>query len=293
MHPRRPVITADRPKISRRPLSKLPLPQASRISIARRVSLAASARLRALSVAFTHRGRMTAVLLPAFLGAGIIVAVAFGGPLTWLTGQLLQPRQIDPDLRHRDGPSGARTDLFRPVQLGPLHIFQAEWISWPVDRFARVPGGKLAERAPGPATATVGDRLSFHPPFGAFDSRTFGAGQWTIALVGVEGPGRDAVCFSSDGAPFACGLHARAALTNVLAQTSLDCQLASAPKGDLVEGQCLSARGDVATLMASLGWVRPVGGVEDDSPVSVAARAARAARVGMWGGEWRYRPAGR
>jgi endonuclease YncB( thermonuclease family) len=184
--------------------------------------------------------------------------------------------------------------LLAAERIGPTQQFQPSFRSWPVHRFtaldsSRGNGGKIGERAPGPASATRDDVLTFHPPYGAQDSHSFTNGPWLIALAGVEGPRRDSICLDASDAPFACGLHARAALTNALAQAVLTCRVHSVGRDGVIEGDCQSPRGDVAVQMAEQGWVRPLPNVSSDKPVAAAARMANAARAGMWGGGWRYR----
>ncbi len=181
--------------------------------------------------------------------------------------------------------------VFSGDRLGGFEAFAPLVSWWPTDRFAQADGNKLSDRVPGPATAGVGELLMLDPPFSAVDARSFAAGAWTVSLADSDGPSRDAVCLRADDAPFACGLHARAAITNIIGRTALQCRLKAVPVGDVIEAQCSNAAGDIAHLLAREGWLRPAPNAIVQPAMAEATSAAQARRVGMWAGGWRYRAA--
>ena len=112
-----------------------------------------------------------------------------------------------------------------------------------------------------------------------------------VRLHGVEGPGPDAVCAGEAGqGRWACGLQARAALHNLVAGRNLSCQPRKALGQGIVSAECLllSAEGqpaeDLAHRLVLQGWARPAAGAE--ARLQGPAAQARAARSGLWRGDW-------
>jgi endonuclease YncB( thermonuclease family) len=240
-----------------------------------------------------HAARIMQLRSPQRMGAAALLVAALAillVTLAMLASALLSP----PAAPDRSGvqlmPWPADHAVLRRDRIGPIQEFQQQWTRLPADRFVPTADGKIAERAPGPATAAAGDMLSLPAPYAALDAGSFSAGDWIVRLHGVEGPGRDAVCLDKDDAPFACGLHARAALTNIMTGATVTCAAHAAPAGDTIEGTCQTAQGNVAALMARKGWLRPISAASAQGPLAAATQAAQEARAGMWAGGWRYRP---
>lgn len=128
------------------------------------------------------------------------------------------------------------------------------------------------------------------PPLRSVDAASFRDGDRIIRLAGVEAPRAGAVCLDGE-VRWSCGLQARAALHNIVANRSLFCQ----PRGTSVDGSLvadchLEARdalpaGDVARLLVQQGWVRPV--PEGDGALAADMEKAKAIKAGLWRGDGR------
>lgn len=124
-------------------------------------------------------------------------------------------------------------------------------------------------------------------PNDALDGTTIRAGAQIIKLARVDGPDAYAVCEGADGAPWACGLRARAALHNLVSQDQLLCR----PVTEIGQRErrhvCEIAGQDVARLMVSAGWLRP--DIHSEWAYGADASRARAGGEGLWRGGWRIR----
>lgn len=143
----------------------------------------------------------------------------------------------------------------------------------------RVPGSAIPDAQPEPT-------FRLEPPYRALDARSFTSNDRVMTLDRVTGPGRDDICFDGEGRLFACGLAARAALTNALGTGWVLCRLLRpTPEGALAD--CSSPSGDLTSRLAREGWVRPADGAEE--ALIAAAQEARANGRGLWNGGWRIR----
>ena len=124
-------------------------------------------------------------------------------------------------------------------------------------------------------------------PNDALDGTTIRAGAQIIKLARVDGPDAYAVCEGADGAPWACGLRARAALHNLVSQDQLSCR----PVTEIGQRErrhvCEIAGQDVARLMVTAGWLRP--DTHSEWAYGADASRARAGGEGLWRGGWRIR----
>lgn len=127
------------------------------------------------------------------------------------------------------------------------------------------------------------------PPLRSIDGASFRDGERVVRLAGVEAPRAHDICL--DGAlRWSCGLQARAALHNTVANRSLTCQ----PRGLSADGGVIAEcrleaggmlpAGDLARLLVRQGWARPM----PDSTAALAADMdkAKAAGAGLWRGDW-------
>lgn len=128
------------------------------------------------------------------------------------------------------------------------------------------------------------------PPLRSVDAASFRDGERIIRLAGVEAPRAGAVCLD-DEVRWSCGLQARAALHNTVANRSLFCQPRRATADGNLAADCrLEAKdalpaGDVARLLVQQGWVRPM--PERDGALAADMEKAKTIRAGLWRGDWR------
>ncbi len=152
---------------------------------------------------------------------------------------------------------------------------------------SRAPGGKFDEaapRSPGQSGRPPG-RTSFElvGPYEIIDGRTFATPAMMVALAQIEAPDRGAVCLDGDGRLWGCGLRARAALANLLRGQALTCA-ADLSRPEPAEATCRSSSGDVAAQMVLSGFAR-----SEAAAFASEQTQARAARRGLWNGDWRVR----
>ena len=128
------------------------------------------------------------------------------------------------------------------------------------------------------------------PPLRSVDAASFRDGERVVRLAGVQAPRANDVCLDAE-ARWSCGLQARAALHNTVANRSLFCQpRGTSPDGGIVADCRLAAKdslpiGDVAHLLVRQGWVRPV--PDSDAAFAADLGKAKAAGAGLWRGGWR------
>ena len=127
--------------------------------------------------------------------------------------------------------------------------------------------------------------IELRPPFLLSDGRTLDDGKNHVRLSGLQGPDGDAVCLNSGGAPWACGLQARAALNNLTRGRTVTCEVATGAGGP-APGHCRTEEGDLAVRLFRLGFARPVDGAE----MADAVEQARKEKRGLWEGSWTIRP---
>lgn len=135
--------------------------------------------------------------------------------------------------------------------------------------------------------------LEVPAPLSSVDGTSFRRGDEIVRLRGIEGPARDAVCFDAEGYRWACGLQARAALHNAVAQRSFQCRPRRVIAPSEIAADCAvtggdGPQGDLARLLVAQGWARP--DLEAADALRLELEQARAARRGLWRGDWRLVP---
>lgn len=130
------------------------------------------------------------------------------------------------------------------------------------------------------------DDVELEPPFLILDGQSFSAGKWAISLRDVLSPPRDAICHDRNDELFACGLQARAALSNLLRAGKVNCHVRLPPIHGRFEASCLVGNDDLAEALVGRGWLRPTGTHER---LEAALHKARDAQAGLWNGGWRLR----
>lgn len=126
------------------------------------------------------------------------------------------------------------------------------------------------------------------PPIDIIDARTFVAEGIIYRLSALEGPPRDGICLDEEDRLWACGLQARAAFNNLTRETGLDCEGVLFPEFEIARVTCLAGEEDLATLLVSEGFARPVSDGQEDHLI-VAQHRAREDGRGLWNGNWRFR----
>lgn len=132
-------------------------------------------------------------------------------------------------------------------------------------------------------------------PYTSIDGTTLLRNGKRLRIDAIEGPRAADICVDDQGLRWACGLQARAALHNVLAGAVLTCM----PRLALGDGDmtvsCLvkpSSPGgvarDMATELVVRGWARPL--ATTDIGLGSALDRARAAKAGLWRGNWALAP---
>jgi endonuclease YncB( thermonuclease family) len=165
---------------------------------------------------------------------------------------------------------------------------------------AAAPAAKLDERMEAAAMEAQAGRHSgdlsmlspfeVAPPLRSIDGASFRDGERIVRLAGVEAPRANEVCLDGEER-WSCGLQARAALHNTVANRSLSCQ----PRGRSADGGVTAAcrleardalpAGDVAHLLVRQGWARPM--PDGDAALAADMAKAKAAGAGLWRGDWR------
>lgn len=144
-----------------------------------------------------------------------------------------------------------------------------------------------AGRRPGDPSALSPFEVA--PPLRSIDGSSFRDSERIVRLAGVEAPRANDVCLDGE-TRWSCGLQARAALHNTVANRSLSCEPRGVAADGSITAECrLEARGalpggDVAHLLVRQGWVRPM----PDSSAAFAADTdkARTEGAGLWRGNW-------
>jgi endonuclease YncB( thermonuclease family) len=98
-----------------------------------------------------------------------------------------------------------------------------------------------------------------------------------IRLDAVALPDRKRLCRSENGTRWPCGSIALVALRNLLASTTLSCEL---DRENNLTGKCKAGTSDISVMMLEQGWADLR---EPASPVHHrAAATAKANQVGLW-----------
>lgn len=130
------------------------------------------------------------------------------------------------------------------------------------------------------------------PPLFSIDGTMFRRGNDVIRLDGIEGPGTEAVCLDDRGRRWSCGLQARAALHNLVANRALRCQPVRAIGPEEFSADCAilakdgAIAGNLAQLLVSDGWARPSGA--GSGALAGERDAAKGRGAGLWRGGWAF-----
>ena len=128
------------------------------------------------------------------------------------------------------------------------------------------------------------------PPLASLDGTSIKVSDLIVRLHGVDGPRADQVCFNEEGHRWACGLQARAALHNLVAQRVIRCQPIRWSASRELEAECelldpaLPSKGGIARQLVLQGWARP--GPAAAGSFSAEVEQARSGRLGLWRGGW-------
>lgn len=124
------------------------------------------------------------------------------------------------------------------------------------------------------------------PPYFAADGVTFRPEHGVrTRLAGIETVARNAICSDAASQPFACGLHARVELNNLMRQREFECSPVAPWNGIYVEAECHAGSIDLGREMVAAGLARSIPGGWFDA---IEAQAKREGR-GLWNGDWTVR----
>ncbi len=141
-----------------------------------------------------------------------------------------------------------------------------------------------------------GMRSGFRPsvvvigPFEPIQAHVFTTETRAFALDGIEGPPANAICLGDEKRLWACGLQSRAALIGLIRDKEPVCQLVSGKPASMVRDpgtalwNCTADGTDLGLRLVEGGWARPT--TRTDSALLAALERAKAARRGLWEGEW-------
>lgn len=119
------------------------------------------------------------------------------------------------------------------------------------------------------------------------DGETLSVRTMEVRLFGVSAPHKAQQCETAGGRFVTCGLHARAALEDLVRGQSVYCQIVGVDspgpdtKGDRLVGRCFAGRTDLAQALAEMGYLVAV------TPSPYAALAVQSCVAGR--GVWAYR----
>ena len=204
--------------------------------------------------------RVRSLLLTSFLS--LVVSTLVLGGITW-------SRRTTPAV-----PSSSPTvTTKRPAEAAPP-----------------APSPLLAPALPQAASglAPVGATIALQPPFTVVDSLTIRSGPNTVRLAGLDGPPREAVCSDKEGGLWACGLRARVALHNLIADRPLECRVVG-QEGTTPLVHCRRDSADLSRELVTAGWARPH--LDQQAEYRSEAQTAQAAGAGLWETGWRIRTA--
>jgi endonuclease YncB( thermonuclease family) len=121
-------------------------------------------------------------------------------------------------------------------------------------------------------------------PFAILDGRTLATRDLTVVLADIAGPDARAVCIDAKRRRWACGLHARAALSRLVQQRSLSCRPAPGRNDSPILAACTVDEEDLARTLVRQGWARPIR--DGASRFQQETEVARRGRAGLWNGGW-------
>jgi endonuclease YncB( thermonuclease family) len=113
------------------------------------------------------------------------------------------------------------------------------------------------------------------------DSLRIGARE--IRIAGIDAPEYRQTCSDAAGRTWPCGKDARTALEAITREGALSCTKQAEDRYGRALARCTTAKGDVATRLAGLGWALDARDKRFEAPAA-AIREARAARRGIWRG---------
>lgn len=126
------------------------------------------------------------------------------------------------------------------------------------------------------------------------DGDTLQVGGHTVRLHGIDAPEHDQPCLDAGNRRYACGSQASRALDG-LAKGELSCTALGRDRYDRVIAVCRAAGGELNRAMVAAGWALAFRRYSEAYVADEAA--ARAARRGLWAGEfdapWEWRAAGK
>lgn len=211
------------------------------------------------------RSRSSGMRRRTITALAAVVAVAAGTAFLVLqdAGRVLQT-QPSP----RDDPAGPRSDNASSAD----------------ETIAEAPGPV----GPTPAQPREMATIVFEPPFEIIDGRTFASGGERVEIFGIDTPDADDVCLNDAGTLWACGLRARATLSNLTRNVVLGCVGTHLPETGVFSASCKSGDRDLALALIDAGFALP----QERPPEALRARAmlaAEKAKRGLWDGEWTIR----
>ncbi|MGB3831945.1 MAG: thermonuclease family protein [Mesorhizobium sp.] len=120
------------------------------------------------------------------------------------------------------------------------------------------------------------------------DGDTLAVAGQRVRLRGIDAPESRQTCRKA-GAEYACGRQARQALVQAIAGRRVSCSGSSLDRYGRLLGDCRAGDADLNRTQVAAGWAVAYGDFESEE------RGARAARLGIWAGEferpqdWRWR----
>ena len=121
----------------------------------------------------------------------------------------------------------------------------------------------------------------------AIDGDTLRVGNQRVRLVRLDAPELDQTCLGTDGAEWACGTAARLFLAGLLKRNDATCLRSGWDAYGRSLAACTVDGEDIGAQIVAAGWAIA------DFGYAAEAAAARAARLGVWSGnfvapaEWR------
>ncbi len=231
---------------------------------------------------------MLRVLLLALIGAGAFAAVYFTtapepSPLAQTptkTASLADAAPVDLapvsfELRPSApaDPDIARESLAAPIRdVTPANMTAAPPVSGELARVESTAAEEPREAAPAPR-----DRL-FHPVVDSAGS--IDIGDRVIRLAGTAAPEAGKRC-GAEPDTWPCGRMARAALRRFIRGRAIECEVPAGADAIPDTARCFVAGEDISEWLVAQGWAE-----RDGDTFAEAEKAARAAKLGLWGDGW-------
>lgn len=114
----------------------------------------------------------------------------------------------------------------------------------------------------------------------AVDGDTLRLGGERIRLLGLDAPERAQICEDAAGADWACGEAARTFLARQLAGAAVSCTPSGHDRYGRLLARCRAGETDLAAAVVAAGLAIPEGDYGRE------ARAAQAAKAGIWAGRF-------